>query len=338
MLEKQLAMVERFHQTVTGLPIPQYPTRLSPERKAKGLEALREEVNEFEDAANAADEADALVDLIYFAYGRLLEMGIRPGPAFQLVHDANMKKVGGTNKRGSLYEAAKPDEWRAPDWDWLFMTEIEGRGQYVGLKRRDTTLIQPKHNPYDGASLPKRKVLLLGYGRHGKDTVAEMLRDHYGLSFTSSSLFCAEKVMMPAFLRARQEWLSTPLGPETGKTSIPMLYDSVEACFNDRHNHRKFWFDEIERFNTPDKASLGKAIFAEHDIYCGLRSKREFAAVKNSGLYDVCIWVDRSDHVPPEDKSSCTVEPWMADYVLDNNGTLEELRFNLDQLMTSLEK
>ncbi|MNL63682.1 hypothetical protein D3C87_1878370 [compost metagenome] len=53
-------------------------------------------------------------------------------------------------------------------------------------------------------------------------------------------------------------------------------------------------------------------------------------------MFDYAIWVDASDRLPPEDASSCTVEPWMADFVLDNNGTLEDLKLNLQQLMGSL--
>jgi dephospho-CoA kinase len=31
-----------------------------------------------------------------------------------------------------------------------------------------------------------------------------------------------------------------------------------------------------------------------------------------------------------------SLEQWMADFTIDNNGTLEELKFNLDQLMTHI--
>ena len=158
----------------------------------------------------------------------------------------------------------------------------------------------------------KPKILLLGYGRHGKDTVAEMLQDRYGFSFTSSSMFCAERVVFPR---------------------MADLYSNAQECFEDRHNHRARWYDLITEFNKPDASALGRAIFAEYDIYAGLRNSTEFHACKNAGVFDVCVWVDRSKHLPPEDRSSCTVEPWMADYVLDNNGDLDDLAFNLEQLM-----
>jgi hypothetical protein len=32
----------------------------------------------------------------------------------------------------------------------------------------------------------------------------------------------------------------------------------------------------------------------------GLRNKKEFFAMQNTGVFDYAIWVDRSDHLPPE--------------------------------------
>lgn len=299
MLEDHLKLAERFHLDVTKLPMPDTPRMLGLEELRYAATVFAEETEELMDATTVGDQADAVIDLIYFAYGRLLEMGVKPGPAFQLVHDANMKKVSGANKRGDRFEAAKPAGWTPPDWDALLGT----KGRYIGLK-------------------PKKKVLLLGYGRHGKDTVADILKSSYGYQFSSSSFTCAEHVMLPAFRSANKH-----------NPGMFPYYATAEQCFEDRHNHRAFWFQEIERYNSPDKSKLGQLIFSQNDIYVGLRSKREFAAVKMAGLYDVCIWVDRSDVLPAEGRDSCTVEPWMADYVLDNNGTLDDLRFNIAQMV-----
>jgi hypothetical protein len=81
---------------------------------------------------------------------------------------------------------------------------------------------------------------------------------------------------------------------------------------------------------------LGVELFAEHDIYCGLRSAREFHALKIAGAFDFAVWVDASERCGPEPKTSCTVEPWMADYILDNNGTLADLEAGIDRLMVRL--
>jgi len=82
---------------------------------------------------------------------------------------------------------------------------------------------------------------------------------------------------------------------------------------------------------------LGREIFKEHDIYCGLRNKREFHAMRNTSVFDYAIWVDRSDHLPEEAKTSMSLEQWMADFTIDNNGTLEELQFNVDQLIQHID-
>ena len=58
--------------------------------------------------------------------------------------------------------------------------------------------------------------------------------------------------------------------------------------------------------------------------------------MKNTGVFDYAIWVDRSDHLPPESVDSMSLEQWMADYTIDNNGSLADLSFNIDQLINYL--
>ena len=113
-------------------------------------------------------------------------------------------------------------------------------------------------------------------------------------------------------------------------------YNNEEECYADRHNHRAEWYDAICDFNKGDGARLGREIFEQHDIYCGLRNKREFFAMKNTNVFDYCIWVDRSDHLPPEPKDSMSLEQWMSDFTIDNNGTMNELMFNTYQLIENL--
>jgi hypothetical protein len=171
--------------------------------------------------------------------------------------------------------------------------------------------------PRSSRAFPLR-LMVVGSGRHGKDTVAEILRDDYGASFVSSSWFMAEKVVLPYF---------------AGK------YASVQECYDDRANHRSTWFDLIAAYNKDDATTLGRAIFAEYDLYVGNRNAREFHALRNAGAFDASIWVDASQRVEYfEPRSSLTIEPWMADYVVDNNGTVDDLRKNLAPLMTRLLK
>lgn len=161
------------------------------------------------------------------------------------------------------------------------------------------------------------KLLIIGHGRHGKDTVAEYLRDNRDMTFKSSSMHCAENVVYPV--------LKDTYG-----------YTTVEECFEDRSNHRSEWFDLIANYCSDDLARIGREIFEVSDIYCGLRNKREFHAIKNNGIFDFVVWVDRSDHLPLEPKDSMSLEPWMADFVIDNNGTLDQLYRNIDDLYNHL--
>lgn len=158
------------------------------------------------------------------------------------------------------------------------------------------------------------KLLVVGHGRHGKDTVCDILKRDYNFNFQSSSEFCARKFIYAA--------LKDRYG-----------YADYAECYADRHNHRAEWYNMIHDYCRDDYARLGRDIFAEHDIYCGLRNKSEFHSMKNTGVFDYCIWVDRSEHLPLEDRTSMNLEIWMADYVIDNNGTLADLERNTHELI-----
>jgi predicted HAD superfamily Cof-like phosphohydrolase len=78
---------------------------------------LHEEVLELTEAYDNADLAgavDALVDLIYFAYGFLWQMGIPTRDVWDAVHEANMTKQLGNKGRGILDDAVKPEGWVDP--------------------------------------------------------------------------------------------------------------------------------------------------------------------------------------------------------------------------------
>ena len=94
----------------------------------------------------------------------------------------------------------------------------------------------------------------------------------------------------------------------------------------------------IHNYCKDDLAKLGRNLFAKHDIYCGLRNKREFFAMQNEELFDYAIWVDRSDHLPTEDPSLMSIEQWMCNYTIDNNGDLQRLEKNIAMLMRTLFK
>jgi len=162
------------------------------------------------------------------------------------------------------------------------------------------------------------KLLVVGHGRHGKDTVCELL-ERYGYKFKSSSKFCSEL------------FIFNDLKDKYG-------YKDEEECYADRHNHRTEWYDMIHAYCKDDLARLGRNLFAQHDIYCGLRNKREFFAMQNEEIFDYAIWVDRSDHCHLEPATSMTIEQWMCNYTIDNNGDLARLEKNVDVLIKTIFK
>lgn len=333
-VSKALAMVERFNVDIIGLPIPLVPTRLSDARKNWAETALREEMLEFRDASTLEDEADALIDLAYFALGRIVEMGLAPMALFEEVHQANMrKKRGELSKRpNSLgFDAVKPADWVPPNLAPLLTVDLETILTAIAIQQHPEMLAI---GSLEEISFGKFKVIILGHARHGKDTAAELLAKLYGLGHVSSSIFCAENVVLPAMQKANQEWLTASQDNTFLKSAgMPFPnYATAKECYEDRGRFRAEWFNFIANFNKPDGTALGRAIFEEFDIYVGLRNAREFHALKNAGVPTLTIWVDRSEHVGPEDPSSCSVEPWMADFVVDNNGTPEDLERNLREV------
>ena len=105
----------------------------------------------------------------------------------------------------------------------------------------------------------KPKLLIIGHGRHGKDTVAEMIRDLMGLAFTTSSMFVAEEMIWNAWGKDR--------------------YESFEAMYDDRANNRKTWADLISAYNTPDKTKTAATMLSRgFDLYVGMRKFDELTA------------------------------------------------------------
>lgn len=287
-------LAAQFNDKIIGIKRPTTPTPLTPERRKAIADHLREEAQELEDAETIADQVDALTDVMFIAAGRFYETGTDGAEHYLETSYANMGRVRGDNAKrpGSVgFDAVKPEGWVGPDHDAI----IAG---CAASRRR-----------------PKRRVLILGDARHGKDTVAEMLRDRHGYRFSSSSMFCAERVMMPYF----------------AAHGVP--YASPEECYADRVNHRSTWYDKIEDYNRADPSRLAREMLdAGNDMYVGMRSAMEFAEARR--LFDVILWVDASGRgLPKEDRSSFSIdfEP-DAMVLIENSGTLEALARRVDEL------
>lgn len=149
------------------------------------------------------------------------------------------------------------------------------------------------------------KLLILGNARHGKDTLAELLQENFGLTFMSSSQASADF------------FLYNQLKDKYG-------YNSPEECFNDRVNHREEWYLSICDYNKDNRARLATDILSKTDCYVGMRDKAEFDECVKQKLFDLIIWVDASKRLPLEPGTSFNISVSDADIVVENNGTYEE--------------
>lgn len=141
--------------------------------------------------------------------------------------------------------------------------------------------------------------------RSGKDTLAELFHEHFGLTFMSSSQASADF------------FLYDQLKDKYG-------YKTPEECFSDRVNHRDEWYLAICDYNKDNRARLASEILKRADCYVGMRDKAEFEECKKQGLFDLVIWVDASNRLPPEPGTSFNINMDDADIVIRNNGTYQE--------------
>lgn len=164
----------------------------------------------------------------------------------------------------------------------------------------------------------KPRLLIIGHGRHGKDAVAELLRDNYGLKFKSSSLFVGEEAIWPMWGSER--------------------YNTFQEMYDDRHtdNNRAVWKGLIKAYNTPDLTRTAREMYMQgFDMYVGMRDREEFEAGRKAGLFDLVIWVDACDRKPLTEDLDLNKDD--ADYVIDNNGPQSDLTFGVHRLFKHIE-
>lgn len=136
-MSKEFKDVVEFNQDIIKLAPTDY---LNQERLEWFKRTINEELGEFEKAnadyiaakrVNAdgdtllgcqVDMMDAIMDLIYFALGRLYEIGVSDddfNAMWDAIHHANMTKQRGNKGRGSDDDAIKPEGWQGPEQKFI---------------------------------------------------------------------------------------------------------------------------------------------------------------------------------------------------------------------------
>jgi predicted HAD superfamily Cof-like phosphohydrolase len=117
-MDRTQVLVQQFHRAV-GLSIGTSPQIQDGDLRAALIE---EESTETTMAIRRHDflaAIDGLCDVLYVVYGTAVSFGIDLEPFFELVHEANMKKVGGPIRADG--KRLKPAGWKQPD----LATELE---------------------------------------------------------------------------------------------------------------------------------------------------------------------------------------------------------------------
>lgn len=171
--------------------------------------------------------------------------------------------------------------------------------------------------------LPYR-LMILGHGRSGKDTIAQMFANALGYHYGGS----------------------TSLGVKPIITySITQSLDPVvnDQCYDDRHTYRQYWFDACNMLRRIDPLIIIKCQLAIGDFMLGNRSKEEFINGLDYWRPTSVIWMAR--RVAPVDptleftRSDITIEcnkRSIHHITMGNNDSLDVLRQQVDNALRFL--
>ena len=156
------------------------------------------------------------------------------------------------------------------------------------------------------------KIAVVGYGRHGKDEVGQIISKITRLRYGGSTSWAA----LPYVANALQ------IHPQ--------------VAWETRHQHRQFWKDYCDWLRRDDPCFLINLVLGQADMVVGIRDKIELDTMRERQLVKTIIWVDASLRVGPEKDPTVTFGKSDADLVLSNNGTLDGLYASVYFLCQSL--
>lgn len=188
-----------------------------------------------------------------------------------------------------VYRHLQSGEWRPVPGNWVGLYARKFRPTYIHRRRA---------------------ILVLGHGGHGKGELCKLLTELYGAECLSSSQAALPHIWPALHEASRYDFYGEP-------------FANPEDAYAKRADHREMWRLLISLYNTPDKTTLSREILAQADVYDGMRCAEEFAASRH--LFDYVVWVEATARVGTVDPT-LTISRDVADLIIDNNGTLDDLR------------
>lgn len=116
MLDEAIALVRTF-QHCAGQPTADKPVMADAERVKTRIKWITEELEEYREAETIYEQADALIDTLYYLLGAFVDSGIVADRLFEIVHQSNMRKISPdvTIVRDEDSKIEKPANWTHPD-------------------------------------------------------------------------------------------------------------------------------------------------------------------------------------------------------------------------------
>ena len=107
--------VREFSKACEGA-LPETPEKISEEKVEFICRMVNDELDELKEAKDISEQADALVDAIYYICDTAVRHGMNLDNVFEIVHRSNMTKVvdGKVLKRASDGKVLKPKEFVDP--------------------------------------------------------------------------------------------------------------------------------------------------------------------------------------------------------------------------------
>lgn len=131
--DKEFMDVREFNEKF-GLLIGLHPGHVTKRKLMERIECMQEELDEFRQAVDnqyLPGQADALIDLAYFAKGTAVMLGLPWAALWDDVHDANMTKKRGVTHRGHRVDLVKPKDWIPPQTSAILRRHGYRRSSYT---------------------------------------------------------------------------------------------------------------------------------------------------------------------------------------------------------------
>jgi len=243
-------MVLDFHQRFNH-PIGTIPRMLDVDRVTKRGLWMQEELNEFLESKNIYEQADAMIDLIYFALGSLVEMGIPPDELFAIVHEANMAKLweDGKAHHNADGKTIKPTTWTDPEPKIIQVIE-RLKSEVFRMKNYTNTLARSNF------CAPAVLCTILNY--EGYKVTQETIAEMFGLTVPLNTAEVFKDIQNVNFSNEDINW-----GVKIEKNSINDLFFKLDAKL-----HETFIpINTVTGENLSDVVSLH--LFAGEHIVCG---------------------------------------------------------------------